>query len=106
MDGDSMDGKTGSGLRDINIYYETNIDAGGNVRISLEEEIEVKALKNIVDDNEEFSQQERNDLKERIDKLEEEVDKKNADGILNMLERVKGKGELFWAVFKYVSHFL
>lgn len=65
----------------------------------------MKTLKNIVDDNEEFSQQERNDLKERIDELEEEMDKKNADGILNMLERVKGKGELFWSVFKYVSHF-
>ena len=102
-----MDGKTESGIREsLTVNYGTYIDAGGNVIVSPEETIKVKTLKSIVDDNEEFSQQERNDLKERIEKLEGEVDKKNSDGILNMLERVKGKGELFWAVFKYVSHFI
>lgn len=67
------------------------------------EKIEVKMLKEAVDDDEELSQQEKEKLKKRIDGLEEEVEKRNESAVLKALDLAKRAGNLFWPMIQYAE---
>lgn len=93
---DFMEGKeSGKGGVSINIDGDVKGEMVGiGQNISQEKIIEVKTIKNAIDDIDKLSQQERSDLKERVVDLEEEMQKENPDKttIGNILKQVKDKG--------------